>query len=182
MKALETSTSSTMSSESESAQVERQKQLQGAFDVTKLETYERGMQSQRAQGMAIERSGMDGATTPASEAKGTTQSPPSVSSIASSSKPKSKHHCLISGHIFKHYRISRLPPEVEIDGLVPPSQHSKHKQEDLRVYCMVCRGRMEEHFWKCTVPICLREVCGECRNRLDWERANDAKATWSGGG
>lgn len=77
-----------------------------------------------------------------------------------------KHHCLLAGHIFKHYRISRLPPQAEIDGLDLPDEYSKHKQEDLKVWCMVCRRRIDEHLWKCEVGTCLREVCGGCRERI----------------
>ncbi|KAI9880918.1 MAG: hypothetical protein M1830_009986 [Pleopsidium flavum] len=104
----------------------------------------------------------------------------SVTSTAARLHPTAKHHCLISGHIFKHYRISRLPPEAEIDGLSPPSEHNKHKQEDLKVNCMICRRRIDEHLWKCEISVCLREVCGDCRRRLDQENVDNAKSRRNG--
>ena len=109
------------------------------------------------------------------------QLPPSVEPRVPGPSAPSKHHCLISGHVFEHHRLSRLPSDVEIHGLEPPSQHSAHKQEDLKVFCMICRARISEHLWKCIIPVCLREVCGDCKSRLDQERASDAKVGWAGG-
>lgn len=118
---------------------------------------------------------------PPSDTPSITQQPLSDRSEAPAPIPASRHHCLVSGHVFEHYRLSRLPSEVEIDGLGPASQRSTHKQEDLKVSCMVCRARIREHFWKCTIPVCLREVCDGCRSRLDQDRANGAKAGWREG-
>ena len=101
--------------------------------------------------------------------------------IHNSEVSPSKHHCLISGHVFDHYRLSRLHSAFEIAGLEPPSQLSTHRQEDLKVRCMICRARIREHLWKCAIPVCVREVSGDCRNRLEGERASSAKAGWRGG-
>lgn len=141
----------------------------------------RELQSQRQ--TVFSSDGLDKASTavPPSDTPPTTQQPLSDRSGAPAPIFASRHHCLVSGHVFEHYRLSQLPLEAEIDGLGPASQRSTHKQEDLKVSCMVCRARIREHFWKCAIPVCLREVCGGCRNRLDQERASGAKAGWIGG-
>lgn len=149
---------------------------------TRSELLARDLQSHR--GLVFSREGFDEASSavPPSVSQTTTRLPQPVKFGAPRPTAASKHHCLISGHLFKHHRLSQLPSGVEINGLGPPSQQSTHKQEDLKVSCMICRVKIKEHLWKCAIPVCLREVCGDCKSRLEQERASGAKAGWRGWG
>lgn len=147
---------------------------------TKKELQARDLQTQRELVSSSEGFDEDSSAVSSSVSPMTTRPTQSVNPRIPRPTAASKHHCLISGHLFEHYRLSQLPAGVEIDGLGPPSQQSMHKQEDLKVRCMVCRVRIREHLWKCAIPVCLREVCGDCKSKLEQERASGAKAGWRG--
>lgn len=171
---------SNLSSEFEHTQPASDGMLQVCLHSTKSELLQRDLQSDHELVLLREGFLKDSGAESSSVSPMTTRLPQSVKSGAPWPTAASKHHCLISGHLFEHYCLSQLPSGVEIDGLGPPSQQSTHKQEDLKVCCMICRTRIREHFWKCAINVCLREVCGGCKSRLEEERANDAKAGWSG--
>jgi len=169
-----------LSSDFEHAQPASDGMLPEYLHSTRDELLARELQSRRE--LVSLREGFDqgSSAVPSSVSPMTTRLPPSIK-FGARPTAASKHHCLISGHLFEHHRLSRLLSSVEINGLVPPSQQSTHKQEDLKVSCMICRARIKEHLWKCAIPVCLREVCGDCKSRLEQERASGAIVGWRGG-
>ena len=97
-------------------------------------------------------------------------------------RPNRKHHCIISGHIFRPLNLSFLPRGAVVNG-VPVWRINVRGDEEMvpvRIKCDACRLGIEGTVWQCDIPVCGQEVCGVCAQRLEKERMNRAVGSWEG--
>lgn len=106
---------------------------------------------------------------------------PSQTSFSAPKAPASKdcaapsshtrHHCILSGHIFRRERIP-------LRGDQRVGQRTKFDLEERRETCEDCKKDIVEKLWVCVIPICGRKVCGTCKRGWDGERAKRARESW----
>lgn len=98
------------------------------------------------------------------------------------SRPNRKHHCIISGHIFRSLNLSSLPRGAVTNG-VPAWRINARGDEEavpMRIKCDTCRLNIEGTIWQCDIPVCGQEVCRACAQRLEKEWMNRAVGSWEG--
>lgn len=95
----------------------------------------------------------------------------SASKDSAAPTSRTKHHCILSGHIFRRERI----PLRQDQRLGQPT---KFDREDRRETCEDCKQIVVENLWVCEIAVCGRRVCGTCKRGWDGERAKGARETW----
>ena len=97
------------------------------------------------------------------------KAPASKESAALSSH--TRHHCILSGHIF---RCERIP--LREDQRV--GQRTRFDLEERRETCEDCKKVVVAKMWVCEIRVCGRKVCGTCKRGWDGERAKRARESW----
>ena len=95
----------------------------------------------------------------------------SVSKDAAAPSSKTRHHCILSGHIFRRERVP-----LRQDQRV--GQRTKFDLEEKRERCEDCKKDVVEKLWVCEIPVCGRRVCGTCKRGWDGEQAKRARESW----
>ncbi|OCK78417.1 hypothetical protein K432DRAFT_394781 [Lepidopterella palustris CBS 459.81] len=97
---------------------------------------------------------------------------------------KFKHHCIISGHLFRPLLLSSLPRHTVVKGV--PSWRLGHRGKEervgVRLECDACSKNIGGTVWQCEIPVCRQEVCWDCAGRLEEDWMGRAIGSWDSDG